>query len=284
VNACGAQADAGIIRDGEINRGKYGPLGWTQGGGGCNPEAVIGEYMGTGTAPRYTGGRKPTGKIDDFEVDDEVPGNLDRAERGGKYHVHARKVSKRQSFLNLPIIGSLGLGGERTNYPVETIVGDYAGKGKEHGLPTTDDEGRISLIYRQVGWCVIIHLREHNQKLTCIKINQDGSGPLSAAIDATSAGTDSRAFKSAKVIQNVPGDGFVALSLATNTNFLVKVQVPDGMVCEGKVAGLDNVCFVRVRNNALSGPFGGAGFFTQSEGARKRAVAYRLKKRMERNR
>jgi hypothetical protein len=53
------------------------------------------------------------------------------------------------------------------------------------------------------------------------------------------------------------------------------------MVCEGKVAGLDNVCFVRVRNNVPAGPFGGAGFFTQSTEARKRAVSYRLKRRMD---
>lgn len=71
------------------------------------------------------------------------------------------------------------------------------------------------------------------------------------------------------------------MSLATNTDFPIAVQVPDGMLCEGKVAGLENVCFVRLRNNAPAGPFGGAGFFTQSDGARKRAIAYRMRKRGE---
>lgn len=121
------------------------------------------------------------------------------------------------------------------------------------------------------------------RKLTYVKINEDGCGPLSAAIDPSSAATDPKAFQSAKIVLNVPGDGFIGISTTTNTNFPVKVQVPDGMVCKGKVAGLNNVCFVRLRNNAFAGPFGGAGFFTQSEGARKRAFAYRLKKRMDVN-
>lgn len=142
MNACGAQADTGIIRDDEIDRGKYGPLGWTQGGGNCKPDAVIGEYMGRGKAPRYTGGKKSTGKADEFEED--------RHRRREEYDLHAHELFSRDSFLNLPIIGALGLGGNRTYYPVETIVGDYAGRGKRHGLPTTDDNGQISLIYRQV--------------------------------------------------------------------------------------------------------------------------------------
>lgn len=61
----------------------------------------------------------------------------------------------------------------------------------------------------------------------------------------------------------------------------MKIKLSEGTVCRGEVAGLKNVCFVRIRNNAAAGPFGGAGFFTQSETARKRAVAYRMKKRMD---
>lgn len=57
--------------------------------------------------------------------------------------------------------------------------------------------------------------------------------------------------------------------------------MPEGMTCDGTVAGVDNVCVVRVRNGAAAGPFGGSAAFTQSAGARKRAIAYRLKKRME---
>lgn len=57
--------------------------------------------------------------------------------------------------------------------------------------------------------------------------------------------------------------------------------MPQGMTCEGKVGGANNVCIVRVRNGAAAGPFGGSAAFTQTPAARKRAIAYRLKKRME---
>lgn len=40
--------------------------------------------------------------------------------------------------------------GKMSNYAQETIVGDMYGQGAEHGLPTTDDNGDISLVYRQV--------------------------------------------------------------------------------------------------------------------------------------
>jgi hypothetical protein len=88
-------------------------------------------------------------------------------------------------------------------------------------------------------------------------------------------------MQSAKVTQDVPGLGFGGLSLATSTEFPMKVQMPAGMTCDATVAGTPNVCVMRVRNNAAAGPFGGSVAFTQSSAARKRAVAYRLKKRME---
>lgn len=81
--------------------------------------------------------------------------------------------------------------------------------------------------------------------------------------------------------QDVPGIGFGGLSLATTTDFPLKVQMPAGMTCDASVAGADNVCVVRVRNSAAAGPFGGSAAFTQTPAARKRAIAYRLKKRME---
>ncbi|CAF3445011.1 unnamed protein product [Fusarium graminearum] len=112
-------------------------------------------------------------------------------------------------------------------------------------------------------------------------INQDGAGPMRADIDATSGGTDPDAFKSAEVTNDVPGVGFGGLSLATNTDFPLTVKMPQGMTCEGTVGGANNVCIVRVRNSAAAGPFGGSGAFTQSASARKRAIAFRLKKRMQ---
>jgi len=116
-----------------------------------------------------------------------------------------------------------------------------------------------------------------------LQINQDGAGPLEASIDGISGGTDESAFQTAKVTQDVPGFGFQGLSLATSRDFPLTVQMPEGMTCEGTVAGVQNVCIVRVRNGAAAGPFGGSAAFTQSSVARKRALEFRrrVKKRAE---
>lgn len=78
---------------------------------------------------------------------------------------------------------------------------------------------------------------------------------------------------------DVPGIGIGGLSGATTTDFPVKVAMPQGMTCSGKVAGVNNVCIVRMRNQALAGPFGGSAAFTQSPAAKKRAVEFNLRKR-----
>ena len=57
--------------------------------------------------------------------------------------------------------------------------------------------------------------------------------------------------------------------------------MPEGMVCEGKIGDVENVCVVRIRNQAPAGPFGGSAAFTQNSASRKRAVAFNLKKRQE---
>jgi hypothetical protein len=93
--------------------------------------------------------------------------------------------------------------------------------------------------------------------MTFHQVNQDGAGPLTAMIDATSGGTDPAAFKTAQVTQNVPGIGIGGLSAASTMDFPVKVQM----------------------NSALAGPFGGSAAFTQSTAAKKRAVEYNLRKR-----
>jgi len=117
--------------------------------------------------------------------------------------------------------------------------------------------------------------------MTLRQINQDGAGPFTADVDGTSGGTQESAMQKATVTKNVPGLGVQGLSLATNTDFEMQVKMPAGMTCEATVAGVNNVCVMRVRNGAAAGPFGGSVAFTQSNGARKRAIAYRLKKRME---
>jgi hypothetical protein len=115
--------------------------------------------------------------------------------------------------------------------------------------------------------------------MTFHQVNQDGAGPLTAAIDPTSGGTDPNAFQTAQVTQNVPGIGIGGLSAVTTTDFPVQVQMPAGMTCTGSVGGATGVCIVRVRNNALAGPFGGSAAFTMSAGAQKRAIEYNLRKR-----
>lgn len=141
----------------------------------------------------------------------------------------------------------------------ETAVKAATGMAMMMGLPTTADDGTVKMTFHQV--------------------NQDGAGPLTAMIDATSGGTDPAAFKSAEVTQNVPGIGIGGLSAATTTDFPVAVAMPAGMTCQGQVGGASNVCVARLANSALAGPFGGSVAFTQSAAAKKRAIEYNLAKR-----
>jgi hypothetical protein len=86
----------------------------------------------------------------------------------------------------------------------ETGVAAAAGQGASQGLPTTADDGTITMTFHQV--------------------NQDGAGPLKAQIDATSGGTDPAAFQDATVTQDVPGIGIGGLSAAAVMDFPVKVR------------------------------------------------------------
>ncbi|GAM88249.1 hypothetical protein ANO11243_062820 [Dothideomycetidae sp. 11243] len=134
----------------------------------------------------------------------------------------------------------------------ENLVGQTAGSGATSGLPTADENGIVTLTLHQV--------------------NQDGAGPFQASIDSTSGGQTESAFQDAQMVSNV--GGIASLSAVTTTDFPVQVQVPQGTVCSGTVAGVKNVCIVRIQNNAIAGPFGGSAAFTQSAAAKKRAVEY----------
>ena len=280
-NGCGSQADTSIIRDRDISSGKASPLGRTQGNGPVDADAVIGAFMGNskGKAPTNKGTSGAAG------VEDDISGLKGKQQRREE---HKRQIGQlfagllgggggaaggaaggnaaggKKGGLGGLLGGAAGGGGTKSNKQPESMVADTAGEGASNGLPTADDKGQVSLVFRQ--------------------INQDGAGPLTAEVDGTSGGTDPQAFQNAKVMQNVPGLGIGGLSLATNTDFPVKVQMPAGMTCDGKAGGADNVCIVRMRNSAAAGPFGGSAAFTQTNAARKRAIAYRLKKRMEINR
>ncbi|WYZ45824.1 hypothetical protein EsH8_IX_000049 [Colletotrichum jinshuiense] len=242
-NGCGSQADTAIIRDREIASGEVGPLGRTQGNGPVSAETMINNFMGGSAAPKNNGAASATG------VEDNIP-NMKRVE-----------LYARQGLAG--IFGGGKNKGKQGNGPPEARVAATAGMGASQGMPTCADDGTITMTFRQ--------------------INQDGAGPLTADVDGTSGGTKEEAMQSAKVTTDVPGLGVQGISLATNTDFPVKVQMPAGMTCDAKVGMASNVCVVRVRNGAGAGPFGGSAAFTQSAAARKRAIAYRLKKRMEFN-
>ncbi|KAK8003389.1 hypothetical protein PG989_003108 [Apiospora arundinis] len=254
-NGCGSQADTAIIRDREIQSGKAG-------NGKVEAATMIASFMGGGVAPTNNG----TG----VGVEDNIPSDVGQSTKSTKNSKNTRGVNsakfRRQGGFLSGLLGGGANGGAakakgvQTKTATETNVASTAGKGASGGLPTASDNGEVTLQFRQ--------------------INQDGAGPLEAMIDGTSGGTDMAAFKKAEVTQDVPGR-ILGLSAATMTDFDVKVAMPQGMTCDATVGGANNVCVVRVRNNTPAGPFGGSAAFTQSTAARKRAIAYRIKKRAE---
>ncbi|TDZ25866.1 hypothetical protein Cob_v000425 [Colletotrichum orbiculare MAFF 240422] len=155
-----------------------------------------------------------------------------------------------------------GKGTKTPKGTAETAVRAATGMAATAGMPTTQDDGTVKMTFHQ--------------------INQDGAGPLTAEVDGTSGGTDPAAFKTAEVTQNVPGIGFGGLSAASTMDFPVTIKMPAGMTCDANVGGASNVCIARLRNAAITGPFGGSVCFTQSATARKRAVEFKLRKRAER--
>ncbi|CAO2648414.1 Nn.00g076810.m01.CDS01 [Neocucurbitaria sp. VM-36] len=252
-NGCGSQADTAIIRDREIASGKATPLGRTQGNGPVNAAVMVGAFMGAGAAPPANQGA--SGSVG---VEDNIPQNAQKRQLlsglfgGGGNGGNAGATG---------ITGLLGGGGDKVSGPPEARVAAATGAGQTSGLPTCADDGTVTMTLRQ--------------------INQDGAGPFTADVDGTSGGTDEAAMQPATVTKDVPGLGVQGISLATNTEFEMQVQMPAGMTCDATVAGASNVCVMRVRNGAAAGPFGGSVAFTQSTAARKRAIAYKLKKRME---
>ncbi|EON96332.1 putative cell surface protein [Phaeoacremonium minimum UCRPA7] len=253
-NGCGSQADTAIIRDREINSGEVGPLGRTQGNGPIDAATMIQSFMGAASAPTNNGSG--------VGVEDDLSGTP-VASKASKNAARGKSAPRQLGRLAGGLAGLFGAGGDgdKNTGPPESNVAATAGTGATEGLPTCADDGTITMTYRQ--------------------INQDGAGPLEAMVDGTSGGTDMSAFQNAEVTQDVPGLGIQGLSLATTTDFPLQVQMPAGMTCDASVGGADNVCVVRVRNGAGAGPFGGSAAFTQSPAARKRALAYRMRKRME---
>lgn len=179
-------------------------------------------------------------------------GNTSTVKAAREFHESKRAVLAARA-------SSSGSGTKTPSGTTETGVKAATGAGATSGLPTCADDGTVTMTFHQV--------------------NQDGAGPLTASVDPTSGGTDASAFKAATISQNVPGIGIGGLSLATTTDFSVKMQMPAGMTCSGSVGGAQNVCVAKLQNSALAGPFGGSVAFTQSTAAKKRAIEYNLAKR-----
>ncbi|KAB5572669.1 hypothetical protein GE09DRAFT_1026153 [Coniochaeta sp. 2T2.1] len=223
---CGSEADTSIIRQREIGTSRASALGRTQGGGPVDAAAMMALFM------------------------DGASANTSAVKQARAAHEVMRRG----------LLDALTGGGVKTaKGTVETGVKAATGVAASDGLPTTSDDGTLTLTYHQV--------------------NQDGAGPLTAMVDATSGGTDPAAFKTAEVTKDVPGLGVGGLSGATTMDFPVEIKMPAGMTCQGSVGGMEGVCVARVQNGALAGPFGGSVVFTQSTAAKKRAVEYGLAKK-----
>ncbi|KAB8074288.1 hypothetical protein BDV29DRAFT_124573 [Aspergillus leporis] len=245
--ACGAQKDTAIIRDQEMGSVKASPLGRTLGNGPVDAATVINRYMGVSTEKRSRASitdRRRQLINDAASVITNAGGTVlngiqdiaDKTPFGGTIKSAQSAIDDALSILPGTESGAMTAKGAKENG-----LQLYAGKGTAHGLPTASAEGVVTMIYHQV--------------------NQDGAGPLTAEIDPSSGGTDAKAFKSAKVIQNIPG--VAGFSTSSTMDYAVKVQVPEGMKCTGTVGAAKNVCIVRIRNVAISGPFGGSAAFTQ---------------------
>lgn len=141
LNSCGSQADTAIIRDADI-RGGGSALGKTQGNGKVDPANVISVFMGTSSKDSVPTNQGSSGSVG---VEDDLSGL-----RNQRREEHKRQFGQGSGFFNLPGIGALGMGGKKSNFATETIIADTAGEGAKSGLPTSDDSGVVSLVYRQV--------------------------------------------------------------------------------------------------------------------------------------
>lgn len=245
--ACGGQKDTAIIRDGEMGGIKASPLGRTMGAGPVNAATVINKFLGTAAEKR---GRVPPSERRRQLINDaaSVITNAGGAILNGAQDLADKTplggaIKSAQSAVDdaLSIVPGLKSGAMTAQGTSENGVQLYSGKGASTGLPTASADGVVTVIYHQV--------------------NQDGAGPLTADIDPSSGGTNPKAFVSAQVIQNIPG--VAGFSTSSTMDYEVKVQVPKGMKCTGTVGAAKNVCIVRIRNTAISGPFGGSAAFTQ---------------------
>ncbi|PKX90000.1 DUF3129 domain-containing protein [Aspergillus novofumigatus IBT 16806] len=227
--ACGGQKDTAIIRDQEMGGIKASPLGRTMGSGPVDAATVINKFMGTATEKR---GRASPSERRRQLINDaaSVITNAGGTILNGVQDIADKTplggtIKSAQSAVDdaLSIVPGLKSGAMTAQGTKENGIQLYSGKGSSTGLPTASADGVVTVIYHQ-------------------------------------RGTNAKAFVSAKVIQNIPG--VAGFSTSSTMDYEVKVQVPKGMKCTGTVGAAKNVCIVRVRNTAISGPFGGSAAFT----------------------
>jgi len=238
---CGAEADTSIIRKKELGTGKASALGRTEGGGPVDAATVVSSFLGKAAANKRA--------FKGFGAAKKGKGRGKAAALGAGAGAGAGAAAAAGGAAG-DAVGTKSAKGD--------VQLDDAGVGASSGLPTCSDDGVVSMTYHQV--------------------NQDGAGPLTAEVDATSGGTDPTAFVPATMIADVPGK-ILGLSATTTTDFAISAQLPAGTVCSGTVGGATNVCIMRLNNGALAGPFGGSVAFTQSAKAAKRAVEFNLARR-----
>ncbi|EFW15225.1 hypothetical protein D8B26_004010 [Coccidioides posadasii str. Silveira] len=237
--ACGAQKDTAIIRPGEMGS-RASALGRTS-YGAVDPRNVMNAFMGSNSKRRHA----PRQLLN--EAASAITGPAGAVLNGIQDLVQATPlgpiVDNIQNVGNAlgGAVPGMASGSVTPRGTMETGVQQHSGMGRSGGLPTVSSDGMITMIYHQV--------------------NQDGAGPLVAEIDPSSGGQDPSAFQKAKVVENVPG--VAGFSTSSNSDFEIKVKMPEGMKCSGTIGSAKNVCVARVRNTAISGPFGGAAAFTQ---------------------
>ena len=183
--SCGSQADTAVIRSGELGTAKASALGRTKANGPVDPTRMMAIFM------------------------DGASGNTTAVKQAREIHFAKRQLRGKLAGLLGGGGGKAGAGGagataagvKTASGTSETGVKAATGVDASSGLPTTNDAGEIEMTLHQ--------------------INQDGAGPFTAMVDATSGGQDVAAFKTAEVTQNVPG---IAAGISTATVSILYIR------------------------------------------------------------
>lgn len=158
-----------------MGSGKASPLGRTQGNGAIDAGAVISNFMGGGNgakAPTNNGASGSVGQEDDLSGLQQRRAEYRRqlgqlfggllgggGGAGGKAAGGAGGAGGAAGGLG-GLLGGLGGaaggGGKKNNAAPESMVADTAGMGTAQGLPTADQNGEVSMVFRQV--CSMFHV------------------------------------------------------------------------------------------------------------------------------